>query len=132
MPFKQKKTCAAPGCPNLTDERYCEQHQRQANKDYDRYHRSKENRYHNSGWKTIRAAQLHRQPLCERCMQEGRYVTATLVHHIKPLSEGGSHAPDNLMSLCDSCHGKIHSIRGDRWHNLNGTGSHNAGERGII
>ena len=134
MPRKQKKPCAVPGCPNLTDGRYCEKHRQQANKDYDRYYRSRENydRYHNKGWKAIRAAQLHRQPLCERCMQNGRYVTATLVHHIKPLSEGGSHAPDNLMSLCDSCHGTIHASHGDRWHKTNGTGSRNAGEKETV
>ena len=64
MPRKQKKPCAVPGCPNLTDGRYCEKHRQQANKDYDRYYRSRENydRYHNKGWKAIRAAQLHRQP----------------------------------------------------------------------
>jgi len=130
MPYKPKKPCAAPGCPNLTDGRYCEQHRKLADRDYDRYYRTKENydRYHNSRWKEIRTAKLHRQPLCEMCMKENRYVTATLVHHILPLSEGGTNAPDNLMSLCDSCHGKIHSSRGDRWHNTNGTGSRNAGE----
>lgn len=39
------------------------------------------------------------------------------VHHIKPLAEGGDHSENNLMSLCSSCHAKIHAERGDRWHN---------------
>lgn len=60
---------------------------------------------------------LHRDPLCEMCMKEGRYTAATLVHHIQPLAEGGSNALTNLMSLCDSCHGRLHAERGDRWHN---------------
>jgi 5-methylcytosine-specific restriction protein A len=36
------------------------------------------------------------------------------VHHIVPLSEGGSNEEKNLMSLCRSCHEKIHRERGDR------------------
>lgn len=88
--------------------------------------------YHNSWWKEIRSAQLHRQPLCEMCLKEGRYVAATLVHRIIPLSVGGTNAPENLISCCVSCFGKIHSARGDSRQNKqckNGTGSRkNAGE----
>lgn len=36
------------------------------------------------------------------------------VHHIIPLSQGGTHRNDNLMSLCQSCHTKIHLEIGDR------------------
>lgn len=129
MPFKQKKPCAYPGCPELTHGKYCEKHQQQANRDYDRYHRTEENysRYHNSRWKEIRSAQLHRQPLCEMCLKEGRYVAATLVHHIIPLSEGGTNAADNLMSLCDSHHSKIHAT--NNFSVKNGTDSRkNVGE----
>ena len=38
------------------------------------------------------------------------------VHHIKPLSEGGTHDAENLISLCKYHHSKIHAQRGDRWH----------------
>ena len=37
------------------------------------------------------------------------------VHHILPLSRGGTNDEDNLMSLCKSCHSKIHADRGDRF-----------------
>lgn len=121
MPNKPNKPCSYPGCPELISPgtRFCEKHQKQSDKDYDRYHRTEENksRYHNSGWKKIRAVKLNRDPLCEMCRREGRYVSATLVHHIKPLSEGGNNVMSNLMSLCDSCHSRIHAGRGDRWHN---------------
>ncbi|MBQ8698232.1 MAG: HNH endonuclease, partial [Schwartzia sp.] len=38
----------------------------------------------------------------------GRYVKASLVHHVKPLADGGTHDEENLMSLCVACHEKIH------------------------
>ena len=36
------------------------------------------------------------------------------VHHILPISQGGTHDRSNLMSLCQSCHTKIHHDIGDR------------------
>ena len=56
-------------------------------------------------------------PFCELCMLEGKYVPVEEVHHKLPLSEGGTHARDNLIALCKSCHYRIHAERGDRWHN---------------
>ena len=47
-------------------------------------------------------------------MKNGRYVAVEEVHHIIPLAEGGTHDESNLMSLCRSCHEKIHKGRGDR------------------
>jgi len=44
-----------------------------------------------------------------RCAMCGR--TATQVHHIRPLSKGGSDTFDNYIALCKTCHGKgrLHS-----------------------
>lgn len=41
------------------------------------------------------------------CKREGHYTDATEVHHIKPLSEGGTNDLNNLMPLCKSCHSRI-------------------------
>lgn len=30
-------------------------------------------------------------------------------HHVKPISEGGGHGWDNLMTLCEDCHNEVHS-----------------------
>ncbi|WP_309245456.1 HNH endonuclease signature motif containing protein [Clostridium estertheticum] len=46
------------------------------------------------------------------------------VHHIKPLTECGTHERDNLISLCKSCHVKIHVKSGDRWHKKNHENTH--------
>ena len=39
MPRKPKKPCSYPGCPELTDGRYCEKHQKQENAHYEKYDR---------------------------------------------------------------------------------------------
>lgn len=31
------------------------------------------------------------------------------LHHVKYRSEGGPHTSGNLLTLCNSCHGKVHS-----------------------
>ena len=132
MPYKPMKPCAWPGCPALTHSRYCEKHQRQADREYDRYQRDEESyhRYHSASWRQIRRMQLQRQPLCECCLKENRYSKATLVHHLRPLAEGGTNEADNLMSLCGPCHSRLHAGRGDRWHNQSGTGSRNSRRAG--
>lgn len=40
--------------------------------------------YKLAAWRSARAAQLARQPLCERCLAEGRVTAATVVNHRKP------------------------------------------------
>ena len=61
-----------------------------------------------------RTSGLAAHPLCEMCLKEGRLTPVDEVHHIVPISQGGTHARDNLMSLCRSCHTKIHHDLGDR------------------
>ncbi len=118
MPRKPKKPCRYPGCPKLTDGRYCEEHQRTENKRYERYYRQAETkRRYGTKWQRIRKQYAQSHPFCEQCFDNGIYVPVEEVHHIKPLSEGGTHDADNLISLCRSCHARLHAQRGDRWHN---------------
>src|SRR5262245_16053868 len=62
--------------------------------------------YSSKGWRRIRARQLGRRPWCDRHLQEsGIFVKADQVDHKRPLTAGGSISdPDNLRSLCASCH----------------------------
>ncbi|WP_353851171.1 HNH endonuclease [Faecalibaculum rodentium] len=32
------------------------------------------------------------------------------------MAEGGTHDEENLVSLCQPCHARIHAERGDRWN----------------
>ena len=42
---------------------------------------------------------------CKKKPDKNRKLEA---HHILPVSKGGSDDPDNLVTLCHQCHGKIH------------------------
>ncbi len=118
MPRKPKRPCAFPGCPNLTDGRYCEAHagqEKKERKDYDRYiRRYAHSERYGARWSRIRERYVTAHPFCERCFKEGRLVEVEEVHHIIPLSRGGDDRETNLMSLCRSCHQRIHRELGDR------------------
>lgn len=67
---------------------------------YDPFYQSKE-------WKEFRKYYLMQHPLCRFCEEQGKLVTATVLDHIQPRSQGG---PDfelwNLQPLCKSCNAK--------------------------
>lgn len=118
MPRKPKRPCSFPGCPNLTEGRFCEEHEKQENKRYEKYDRDPAvRRRYGRVWKRIRDSYAASHPLCEECLKQGRYSKTEEIHHKLPLSQGGTHERDNLMALCKSCHAKIHAGSGDRWHN---------------
>jgi 5-methylcytosine-specific restriction protein A len=121
MPKKPKRACQHPGCPKLTDGLYCAEHQRQATYQYNHYQRDPaSNKRYGRAWKRIRDRFIKAHPLCEKCKKTGRLMPAEEVHHILPLSHGGTNAADNLMALCKPCHSRITAESGARWHNGNG------------
>ena len=86
--------------------------------------RDKAEIYNSREWKQLREAKLRAQPLCEKCLADGRAAgvaggwirSAHCVHHITPIETAATMEdmrrlafnPANLMSLCDECHHKIH------------------------
>ena len=116
MPKKPKRPCSFPGCPKLTDGRFCEEHEKLENKRYEKYDRDPAvRRRYGRAWKRIRDSYVQLHPLCELCQEKGLLVSTEEVHHRIP--EGGTHARENLIALCKPCHARIHAARGDRWHN---------------
>lgn len=127
MPTKPKRPCRYPGCPRLTSSGvYCpehaavkaaehEAHERERAKEYDKFKRDPDHsKKYGRAWKRIRDRYARAHPFCEECFKQGIMTPVEEVHHIIPVSEGGRHTDDNLMSLCQSCHTKIHIKRGDR------------------
>lgn len=72
---------------------------------------------HTSRWKKLRLSKLIDQPLCEECMKSGKTTCACEVHHIIPVESSKNASMmeslmfnySNLMSLCHTCHSRIHS-----------------------
>ena len=117
MPRRPRRGCAWNGCPKLAAEgsQYCEEHRTEAARQYNRYERSPEvKKKYGRAWQRIRSRYARSHPLCEQCFKEGRLTPVEEVHHIIPVAKGGTHDFSNLMSLCRSCHTKIHMETGDR------------------
>lgn len=108
MPRKPKRPCSHPGCPNLTDDRFCEDHAKLHNQNYEKYERNPQTkRRYGRAWKRIRDKYVSQHPFCELCYEKGILVETEEVHHKKKLSDGGTHDRDNLIALCKSCHSRI-------------------------
>ena len=115
MPSAPPRPCTYPGCAGLSHQSRCELHRTERNKHYDRYRRDKEaKRFYNSDlWQKARVAKLSRDPLCAKHLERGQVVAAELVHHL----DGDIYnlLPNNLQSLCNSCHTSIEvAQRGDK------------------
>ena len=116
MPRKPKRPCSHPGCPELTDGRFCEKHEKAENRRYEKYDRDPAvRRRYGRAWKRIRDSYVKSHPFCELCYEKGVLVRTEEVHHKTPLSMGGTHDRSNLIALCKSCHATIHAQKGDRW-----------------
>ncbi len=108
MPRKPKRPCGYTGCAELTDGRYCEKHQKEMDARYNKYERDpRARKRYGRSWKRIRDRYIEEHPLCEECQKYGRLTPAEEVHHIIPLSKGGTNADSNLMCLCTRCHSSI-------------------------
>ena len=91
--------------------------------------RDKAKIYNSREWKELRAEKLRLQPLCEKCLADGKAAgvpdgwirSAHCVHHIVPIETAQTKEEmrrlalcglDGLMSLCDKCHADIHNQQG--------------------
>lgn len=117
MPKKPARPCSAPGCPELTHDRFCSKHAKTEVKRYRKYQRDpKINRRYGSRWCKIRAAYIAAHPLCEDCLAAGRITPVQEVHHVLPLEHGGSHDFANLLSfttLVPQCCEEFGDVVGD-------------------
>ncbi len=104
MPTKPKKPCKHPGCPELTDDKYCDKHKElHVNQRANTAERGYDNR-----WRKARKIFLKLHPLCVKCHEEGKLTKATVVDHIIPHRGDKDLFWDesNWQALCKSCHDK--------------------------
>lgn len=102
MPIKPKRPCRQPGCPNLSDDVYCEVH---------RILYARENatvRGYDTRWRAARKRYLRGHPLCLECQRNGRTRPATVVDHVLPHrgNEDLFWDQNNWQPLCKGCHDK--------------------------
>jgi len=70
----------------------------------------------------IRRRRIYRRDnyQCQECGARGGHSGDTELHchHKDPISQGGGHEPNNLVTLCRNCHNKKHEHQiGDRYNN---------------
>lgn len=110
MPYKPHNRCRI--CNKECDygKAYCPEHQRQIDDYYEKnIRRKRSNEVYGSRWRKTRELYFSEHPFCEACGKPAQEV-----HHRVPLSRGGTNDFSNLISLCRSCHNKIHYELGDR------------------
>ncbi|MDZ3745338.1 HNH endonuclease [Pseudoglutamicibacter cumminsii] len=116
VPRKPKRPCSQPGCPELTDHRFCPAHARAEDERYRTYQRDPAiNKRYDHRRRKIRNAYIQAHPLCEQCQTQGRVTPAQEVDHIVPLEDGGTHDEANLQALCKPCHSSKIARGNDRW-----------------
>ena len=118
MPYKPKKPCAYPGCPEVTNERYCIKHKKFMDARYDVRQRDKAVHafYVSHEWKKLRQNYLIEHPFCAECRKYGKLTKATVVDHVIPIRQGGPALDENnLQALCASCHGSKSIREGSRY-----------------
>lgn len=71
-------------------------------------------KYKSKRWQKLRQLKKNTSPFCERCLQEGLFTPARIIHHkeyitdLNYLDDNVFFNIDNLESLCQDCHNKEH------------------------
>jgi 5-methylcytosine-specific restriction enzyme A len=101
-PRKPRKPCSFRGCPELTEGKYCDKHQ----KLYSSERESAASRGYDSRWRAASKRYLNNNPLCVHCLENNEMVKATVVDHVVPHRGDKTLFWDqsNWQSLCKRCH----------------------------
>lgn len=116
MPYKPKKPCSYPGCPELVvaGTQYCRKHKKAEQKRYDKQRGSAVDRGYDPRWQRYRKVYLAEHPLCIN-YAECRHA-ATVIDHIVPMSRGGIFWDENNhQPMCKSCHDRKTAKKDGRW-----------------
>ena len=113
MPRRPPTPCRFPGCPRLSHERFCEEHERQVQAEYDAARGTTTARGYGAHWQKLRCEILRRDPICR--WPDGCNMPAVHVDHIVSKRRGGTDDPKNLRGLCSSHHSKKTAREDGRW-----------------
>ncbi|WP_038601833.1 HNH endonuclease signature motif containing protein [Peptoclostridium acidaminophilum] len=125
MAIRKKRPCKKMRCPGLAEypNQYCEKHRaleehdkQDRNYHYDKQVRRVKDRrftefYHSNEWSKARRMRLMFDAgVCQECIKHDKVTMADVVHHIVEIKDDWDKRLDmnNLVSLCHSCHNKIH------------------------
>ncbi|MCK9326793.1 MAG: hypothetical protein M0P69_14975 [Bacteroidales bacterium] len=113
MPRRPLKPCNKPGCPNLTDSRYCEQHRKQEQQRYDQERGTAHQRGYTARWGRY-SRWFRRQPENVFCKLQlpGCTNLTQCVDHIQPCvpTDPSWWDPVNHQGACIHCN----SVKGKR------------------
>lgn len=125
MPFAPKHPCNRPGCPNLTNTRFCVHHDREDRQRLESQRLSASERGYDARWHKASILHLLKHPLCAICAGNGRLEQAILTDHIIPHKGDMKLFWDesNWQSLCKKCHDSKTAREDGRWGDAPGGGS---------
>lgn len=106
MPMRPKRPCRYPGCKNLSDGSYCEEHRKKVESVLEKRRGNARERGYTTAWDKARSVYLRDHPLCEECLRNGRITPATVVDHIIPHRGDRKLFWDqtNWQVMCKACH----------------------------
>jgi 5-methylcytosine-specific restriction protein A len=84
MAIKPKRPCSQAGCRELTDSRYCPEHEQQYRKEKDERRGSAHERGYTKRWSRSSKRFLMLNPLCRHCENEGSIRASEVTDHIIP------------------------------------------------
>jgi 5-methylcytosine-specific restriction protein A len=118
MPVSLNRYCSHAGCHSFAvpGSSCCAMHRHTQGRAYDAVRANEPEHlfYLQPQWRALRAQHLSEYPLCARCEQQGLVTVAVVVHHLVEIRDRPDLAldPDNLQSLCVSCHDAVHPEKG--------------------
>ena len=95
------------------DVRYCDEHLAEHRRKQDAQRGTAAQRGYDAQWRVMRDKFLADHPACGIC---GAH--ATVAHHLRRRREGGTDDADNLQSLCNVCHARLHAEHRDSFHRV--------------
>lgn len=119
MPYRSKKPCSHPNCPELVNpgEVYCKKHKTLSYREDRQKRGTASSRGYNYRWQVASRLYLKKNPLCVMCGKEGKVTPATVVDHIIPHRGDYSLFWDesNWQALCTYHHNRKSLLERRKW-----------------